>query len=82
VGSAFNFLFILWTDVILVRIGNLRLASQSQPNPPDLNRMIQIGIRFEKEIFEKSPNKVCSEECFMVRHVANESRINTNVKFR
>jgi hypothetical protein len=44
--------------------------------------MIQIGIRFEKEIFEKSPDKVCSEECLMVRHVANESRINTNVKFR
>jgi AAA+ ATPase superfamily predicted ATPase len=46
------------TDVILVRIGNLRLASQNQPNPPNLNRMIEIGIRFEKEIFEKSPNKV------------------------
>jgi hypothetical protein len=45
-------------DVTLVRIGNLRLASQNQPNPPSLNKMIDIGIRFEKEIFEKSPNKV------------------------
>lgn len=38
-------------------IGNLRLASQNQPNPPSLNRMIEIGIKFEKDIFEKSPNK-------------------------
>ncbi|KUJ20910.1 uncharacterized protein LY89DRAFT_418839 [Mollisia scopiformis] len=38
-------------------IGNLRLASQHQPNPPTLQRMIEIGIRFEKDIFEKSPNK-------------------------
>ncbi|KAF4625361.1 hypothetical protein G7Y89_g12805 [Cudoniella acicularis] len=38
-------------------IGNLRLASQNQPNSPGLNRMIEIGIKFEKEIFDKSPDK-------------------------
>lgn len=43
--------------LILNIIGNLRLASQHQPNPPPLQRMIEIGIRFEKEIFEKSLNK-------------------------
>jgi hypothetical protein len=58
------------TDVILVRIGNLRLASQNQPNPPSLNKMIDIGIRFEKEIFEKSPNKVRCEEYFTLRHTS------------
>ncbi|KAH8658773.1 hypothetical protein BGZ60DRAFT_126893 [Tricladium varicosporioides] len=38
-------------------IGNLRLASQNQPNSPGLNKMIEIGIKFEKEIFDKSPDK-------------------------
>ncbi|KAH7360495.1 hypothetical protein BKA65DRAFT_577250, partial [Rhexocercosporidium sp. MPI-PUGE-AT-0058] len=38
-------------------IGNLRLASQSQSNSPSLQRMIEIGMRFEKDIFDKSQNK-------------------------
>lgn len=38
-------------------IGNLRLASQNTQAPPGLNKMIEIGIKFEKEIFEKSPDK-------------------------
>ncbi|CZR51268.1 uncharacterized protein PAC_01143 [Phialocephala subalpina] len=39
------------------KIGNLRLAHQYSPDPPTLQRMIEIGVRFEKDIFEKSPNK-------------------------
>lgn len=46
------------TNIFLLSIGNLRLASQHQPNPPTLNKMIEIGIKFEKDIFEKSPDKV------------------------
>ncbi|TVY35968.1 hypothetical protein LSUB1_G007338 [Lachnellula subtilissima] len=38
-------------------IGNLRLASQNTPTPPGLNEMIEIGIKFEKEIFQQSPDK-------------------------
>ncbi|TVY76139.1 hypothetical protein LSUE1_G007102 [Lachnellula suecica] len=38
-------------------IGNLRLASQNTPTPPGLNKMIEIGIKFEKEIFHSSPDK-------------------------
>ncbi|KAG9233983.1 hypothetical protein BJ875DRAFT_484605 [Amylocarpus encephaloides] len=39
-------------------IGNLRLASQIQPIPPGLPKMVEIGIKFEKEIFDKSLDKV------------------------
>lgn len=38
-------------------IGNLRLASQNQPNPPPLQKMIEIGLKFEKDIFDKSVDK-------------------------
>ncbi|RDL40555.1 uncharacterized protein BP5553_00534 [Venustampulla echinocandica] len=38
-------------------IANLRLASATQPNPPGLNKMMEIGIKFEKEIFDKSMDK-------------------------
>ncbi|KAL2074468.1 hypothetical protein VTL71DRAFT_8246 [Oculimacula yallundae] len=38
-------------------IGNLRLASQTQPNPPNMQRMIDVGMKFEKDIFDKSQNK-------------------------
>jgi hypothetical protein len=42
------------------RIGNLRLASQHQHTPPTLVRMAEIGVKYEKEIFDKSPDKVCA----------------------
>lgn len=42
-------------------IGNLRLASQHQPNPPNLQKMIEIALRFEKELFDTMPNKVRRE---------------------
>ncbi|KAG0646689.1 hypothetical protein D0Z07_6279 [Hyphodiscus hymeniophilus] len=38
-------------------IGNLRLASQHQPNPPTLNKMIDIGLKFERDIFDRSVDK-------------------------
>ncbi|KAH6720050.1 hypothetical protein BKA61DRAFT_228493 [Leptodontidium sp. MPI-SDFR-AT-0119] len=38
-------------------IGNLRLASQNQSSSPGLQRMIELGMRFEKDIFDKSQNK-------------------------
>ncbi|TVY57675.1 hypothetical protein LCER1_G004184 [Lachnellula cervina] len=38
-------------------IGSLRLASQNTQNPPGLNKMIEIGIKFEKDIFQQSPDK-------------------------
>ncbi|TVY39160.1 hypothetical protein LOCC1_G005571 [Lachnellula occidentalis] len=38
-------------------LGNLRLASQNTQNPPGLNKMIEIGIKFEKEIFQASPDQ-------------------------
>ena len=47
-----------YTDISNTRIGNLRLASQTQSNAPSLQKMIEIGIRFEKDIFDKSQNKV------------------------
>ncbi|CAG8950661.1 hypothetical protein HYFRA_00002871 [Hymenoscyphus fraxineus] len=43
--------------LILNIIGNLRLASQNQTNAPQLNKMIEIGIKFEKEIYENSNDK-------------------------
>lgn len=46
----------------LSSIGNLRLASQHQPNPPNLQKMIEIALRFEKELFDTMLNKVCREE--------------------
>ncbi|KAI6712766.1 hypothetical protein JHW43_004733 [Diplocarpon mali] len=39
-------------------IGNLRLLSQNGASSSNVPRMIEIGVRFEKEIFEKSQNKV------------------------
>ncbi|RQM07203.1 hypothetical protein DH86_00000897, partial [Scytalidium sp. 3C] len=39
-------------------IGNLRLASQHQVNPPPMSKMMEIGLKFEKDIFEKSVDKV------------------------
>ncbi|KAH8815602.1 hypothetical protein F5884DRAFT_183886 [Xylogone sp. PMI_703] len=38
-------------------IGNLRLASQHQANPPPMSKMMEIGLKFEKDIFEKSVDK-------------------------
>ncbi|KAE8445745.1 hypothetical protein EG329_012924 [Mollisiaceae sp. DMI_Dod_QoI] len=38
-------------------IENIRLASRHQPNAPTIHRMTEMGIGFEKDIFEKSPNK-------------------------
>ncbi|CZS93375.1 hypothetical protein WAI453_000975 [Rhynchosporium graminicola] len=38
-------------------IGNLRLASQNQPNPTNLSRMIEIAMKFEKDLFDKCQNK-------------------------
>jgi len=47
-------------SLILNSIANLRLASQTQANPPDIHKMVQIAIRFEGEIFEKSADRVGS----------------------
>ena len=52
-----------YTDISDTRIGNLRLASQTQSNAPSLQKMIEIGIRFEKDIFDKSQNKVRIGSC-------------------
>lgn len=40
----------------------MRLVVQLQPNPPDLNRLIQVTLRFEMEIFRKSETKVCPKD--------------------
>lgn len=42
---------------VIYRIGNLRLASQNNRDPPNLQKMVEIAIGFEKGIFEKSMNK-------------------------
>jgi hypothetical protein len=36
----------------------LRLASQNTPYPPGLNKTIEGGVKYEKEIFHTSPDKV------------------------
>jgi hypothetical protein len=42
-------------------IDNLRLASQNTQTFPGVNKMIEIGIKFEKELFHASPDKVTNE---------------------
>lgn len=41
-----------------ISLGSIRLASASQPNPPNLHKMVELAIRFERDIFEKSQDKV------------------------
>lgn len=45
-------------DLIFKFVGNLRLINPDTQNPPGINELLGVGINFEKESFEKSPDKV------------------------
>ena len=51
----------------LCSVGHLRLASTSQVAQPSVQKMIEIGVKFEKDVFEKSPDKVCPRPTSVLR---------------
>ncbi|KAM3067917.1 hypothetical protein ACMFMG_011399 [Clarireedia jacksonii] len=61
-------------------IGNLRLIAQAQTNPQTLQKYIEMAVGYEKELFEKSSDKVYIPQVPKSNFSANIVRLITSAR--